>query len=184
MRVIVCGVAGVGKSTVMSIVAERSNHPIVNFGTVMFEEALERKLVSHRDDMRKLPMEIQRELQRNAARKIGEMRNALIDTHLSIKTPYGYFPGLPSHVLSEIRPHLIVVIEADPKDILNRRGRDEDRKRDIDAVSVIDEQQRINRYFAAAASIISGANLLFVRNEENRAEDAAVEILKAMERKE
>lgn len=183
MRVIVCGVPGVGKSTVMSIVAEKSNHPIVNFGTIMFEEAKEKNLVSHRDDMRKLPMEVQRELQRSAALKIGNMKDALIDTHLTIKTPYGYFPGLPYHVLLEIKPHLIVVIEAEPEDVCRRRGKDEDRKRDYDDINIIREHQKINRYYAAAASTISGANLIFVRNEEGRAEYAAEEILRAMERK-
>ncbi len=180
MRVIVCGVPGVGKSTVMNIVAEKSSYPIVNFGTVMFEEARERGLATHRDEMRKLPMDVQRELQRNAAKKIGEMSSALIDTHLSIKTPYGYFPGLPKHILAEIRPHLIVVIEAPPEIIADRRGRDEDRIRDADEIRAIKEQQEINRYLAAAASVITGANIIFVENKEGRAEEAANKILKAM----
>jgi len=33
MRVVISGVAGVGKSTVLEIVKKRSNYDIINFGT-------------------------------------------------------------------------------------------------------------------------------------------------------
>ena len=53
--VIVTGVPGVGKSTVMAA-AEEYGYKIVNFGTTMFEEA-QKEGVKDRDDMRKLSIE-------------------------------------------------------------------------------------------------------------------------------
>ena len=53
--VIVTGVPGVGKSTVMAA-AEEYGYKIVNFGTTMFEEA-QKEGVNDRDDMRKLAIE-------------------------------------------------------------------------------------------------------------------------------
>ena len=66
--VIVTGVPGVGKSTVMGA-AEEYGYNIVNFGTTMFEEA-QKEGVSSRDDMRKLAVEDQQRLQKQAGEKI------------------------------------------------------------------------------------------------------------------
>ena len=56
--VIVTGVPGVGKSTVMSS-AKDFGYNIVNFGTTMFEEG-KKEGVSSRDDLRKLPVDVQK----------------------------------------------------------------------------------------------------------------------------
>ena len=91
--VVVTGVPGVGKSTVMGA-AEEYGYKIVNFGTTMFEEA-QKEGVSDRDDMRKLAVEEQQRLQKQAGEKISKMGNVVVDTHASILTPAGYMPGLP-----------------------------------------------------------------------------------------
>ena len=57
----VTGVPGVGKSTVMAAAVEYG-YKIVNFGTIMFEEA-RKEGVADRDDMRKLAVEDQQRLQ-------------------------------------------------------------------------------------------------------------------------
>ena len=70
-RVVIVGIAGVGKSTVVNEVLsilETKNVKVDNltFGTVMFEEA--QKLgISDRDEMRTLSTDKQQELQINAA---------------------------------------------------------------------------------------------------------------------
>jgi len=103
MRVIVAGVPGAGKTSIMSEVSKKTHHTIVNYGTVMLELAREEGVVEHRDDIRRLPIEKQRELQRKAAERIGAMDNIIVDTHLTIKTASGYFPGLPVWVLEAIK---------------------------------------------------------------------------------
>ena len=69
---VVTGIPGVGKTTVMKKAAEGMDIQFVTFGTVMSEIALEKKLVSNRDEMRKLTLAQQRDLQIKTARRIGQ----------------------------------------------------------------------------------------------------------------
>ncbi len=181
MRIVVGGVPGVGKTTIMEEVSRRSMYPIVNYGTVMFQMARQKELVTNRDDMRKLPINIQRELQKKAAEQIGAMENVIIDTHLTVKTPAGYLPGLPIWVLERLRPALIVLIEASPQEIAGRRARDESRKRDVETLEEIREHIEANRYAAFACSVYSGANVLILENNEGMVEKAVKRFLGAIE---
>ena len=115
--VVVTGVPGVGKSTVMGA-AEEYGYKIVNFGTTMFEEA-QKEGVSDRDDMRKLAVEDQQRLQKQAGEKISQMGNVVVDTHASILTPSGYMPGLPEWTVRALNPDIIVLVEATPEEIEN-----------------------------------------------------------------
>ena len=108
--VIVTGVPGVGKSTVMAA-AEEYGYKIVNFGTIMFEEA-QKEGVANRDDMRKLAVEDQQRLQKQAGEKISQMGDVVVDTHASILTPSGYMPGLPEWTARALNPDVIVLVEA------------------------------------------------------------------------
>ena len=104
-RVVIVGIAGVGKSTVVNEVLsilETKDVKVDNltFGTIMFEEA--QKLgISDRDEMRTLSTDKQQELQINAAKSIANIESdiVIIDTHLFIKTTSGYMPGLPISIL-------------------------------------------------------------------------------------
>lgn len=176
MRVIVTGVPGVGKSSVMEGVSKAFAVPIVNYGTLMFEEAQARGLAKVRDEMRKLPAETQRNIQAKAAERIGAMSDAIIDTHCLIKTREGYLPGIPMTVLSLISPHAVVLVEAPPDQIFGRRNRDASRKRDSDTVELIDEHQMLNRATASAMAVLSGATLKIVANLDGGV-DSAVQVL-------
>ena len=57
--VVVTGIPGVGKTTVMQKAAEGMDIQFVTFGTVMVEIAQELGLVKDRDDMRKLTLDQQ-----------------------------------------------------------------------------------------------------------------------------
>ncbi|MFW9787106.1 MAG: AAA family ATPase, partial [Candidatus Thorarchaeota archaeon] len=76
--VIVTGIPGVGKTTVINTaveqVKERSGEDvlILNIGTEMFEVATKEGHVKDRDELRKLPTAIQREVQRKAGVAIAE----------------------------------------------------------------------------------------------------------------
>ena len=172
MRVIVTGVPGVGKTSVMEAVSKTFAVPIVNYGTFMFEEAQKRKLVASRDEMRKLPAETQRQIQARAAERIGAMSDAIIDTHCLIKTREGYLPGIPMTVLTLIAPHTVVLVEAPPKEILGRRQKDQSRTRDPDSLESIDEHQKLNRAAAAAMAVVSGATVKVVPNRDGGVADA------------
>ncbi len=111
MLVIVTGVPGVGKSTVMESVARSRGFKVVNFGTEMFRVAQAKGLVKDRDEMRRLPPGVQRDIQVGAARAIAAMGDVFVDTHATVKTPAGYLPGMPQWVLDELRPGMVVETE-------------------------------------------------------------------------
>jgi len=170
--IVVTGIPGVGKTTVMKKAAEGMDIKFVTFGTVMVEIAQETGLVKDRDDMRKLTLEQQKELQINSAEKIGNMGNVILDTHCTVKTPKGYMPGLPEWVIKKINPTAIVIVEADPEEIYNRRAKDPTRNRDPDTQEQIHEHQQINRAAAMAYAALTGSTVKIVFNHDNKLEDA------------
>ena len=73
-KVVIVGIAGVGKTTLVSKIVEILNSKkksvsVHSFGTVMFEEAKKLGIVN-RDELRKLAVQKQRNLQKMAAKKI------------------------------------------------------------------------------------------------------------------
>lgn len=177
MRMVVTGVPGVGKTSVMKGAAHEKNLKIVNFGTVMFEAVKGEGLVSDRDEIRKLPVEKQRQAQEQAAERIHEMGDVIIDTHCTIKTHGGYYPGLPEWVLSRLKPHRIILVEAAPEEILARRSHDSSRTRDTEGTEDIAEHQAINRAAAMAYAMYCGASVKIVFNHDNGLEEAVKTVL-------
>ena len=167
--VVVTGVPGVGKSTVMGA-AEEYGYKIVNFGTTMFEEA-QKEGVSNRDDMRKLAVEEQQQLQKQAGEEISKMGDVVVDTHASILTPAGYMPGLPEWTVRALNPEIIVLVEATPEEIEGRRNKDASRARDKDDIGL---HQSVNREYAAVAAVMTGSTVAIVKNHDNQV-DVAVE---------
>jgi len=167
--VVVTGVPGVGKSTVMGA-AEEYGYKIVNFGTTMFEEA-QKEGVSDRDGMRKLALNDQQRLQKQAGEKISKMGDVVVDTHASILTSAGYMPGLPEWTVKALNPDIIVLVEATPEEIKGRRNKDASRARDNDDIGL---HQSVNREYAAVAAVITGSTVAIVKNHDNLV-DIAVE---------
>ena len=92
-KVIITGVPGVGKTTVINeALAKLKNEGVeyqpINFGSFMFEVAKSEGLVENRDQMRTLERADQKRLQQRAAQAIAKIPgNVMIDTHASVKTP-------------------------------------------------------------------------------------------------
>lgn len=183
VRVVVVGIAGVGKSTVIDHVSKRLDGISVQvFGTVMFEEAKRLRWVKQRDEMRKMPVEKQKRLQKIAAQKLSKSkgRYTLVDTHLFIRTNEGFWPGLPLEVIKALKPTHLVLVEAAPDEILSRRMKDTTRYRDVITREEVDYELDLAKTLLASASLVSGAPMLIVRNEEGRAEEAAEAITTAI----
>ncbi len=170
--IVVTGIPGVGKTTVMKKAAEGMDIQFVTFGTVMVDIAKEEGLVEDRDDMRKLSLEQQRDLQIKSAEKVASMGNVILDTHCTVKTPRGYMPGLPEWVVKKVNPTAIVLVEADAEEIYNRRAGDATRNRDPDTKEQIDEHQMMNRATAMAYAALTGATVKIVFNHDNAIEEA------------
>ena len=189
---IVTGIPGVGKTTVLQKVKEildkeGVNNKIINYGDYMLKTAISLGYVNNRDEIRKLPIDKQKQLQIEAARGIAkEAREGgegylFIDTHAVIKTPAGYLPGLPKYVIEEINPSVIFLLEADPKVILERQKRDTTRIRsDYSDESIIIETMNFARYAAMASAVLVGATVKVVINIEGDPSIAANEIIKSM----
>ena len=173
--VIVTGVPGVGKSTVMAA-AEEYGYKIVNFGTTMFEEA-QKEGIADRDNMRKLTVENQQRLQKQAGEKISKMGNVVVDTHASILTASGYMPGLPEWTAKALKPDIIVLIEATAEEITGRRSKDASRARDSDD---IDLHQNVNREYAATAAVMTGATVSIVKNHDHQIDVAVRQFRKIL----
>jgi adenylate kinase len=171
--IVVTGIPGVGKTTVMQKAAEGMDIQFVTFGTIMIDIAKKLGLVKDRDEMRKLSLDQQKELQIKTAEKVGRMKNVILDTHCTVKTPKGYMPGLPEWVLKKLKPSAIVIVEADPQEIYNRRAKDATRSRDPDSVEKIAEHQMMNRAAAMSYATLTGATVKIVFNHDD-ALDAAV----------
>ncbi|MEM2140339.1 MAG: adenylate kinase [Nitrososphaera sp.] len=177
-RAIIVGIPGVGKTTVITRAAEllskKRNATIVTYGTLMFEEA--QKLgVKDRDEMRRLPVEKQRQLQESAARHIAEMKNdiVIVDTHLFISTDEGYYPGLPMRLVTIMNPTNLIMVAADPKQIADRRRNDPTRKRDEASAEAIKNDLDISKMMLASCSVITGAPFAIVLNDDGKVDEAA-----------
>jgi adenylate kinase len=178
--VVVVGIAGVGKSTVVEkarLALEGAKTMV--FGTSMFEAAKRLRWVKHRDEMRALPVEKQKRLQKVAAKEIslGKGNVIFVDTHLFIRTPEGFWPGLPFDVIRTLKPTHLMLVEARPSEILSRRANDKTRYRDVITMDEVESELVLARTLLSTASLISGAPMLIVRNEEGKVDEAAQKIV-------
>lgn len=186
--VIVTGIPGTGKSTVCNLFREMSEKEgtpatIINYGTVTQELLRANGQTVHRDEMRKSTMDSQRLFQKKAAeaisRKIENLSGiVVIDTHMAIRTPQGYMPGLPRHVLEVLQPELFVLIEANQDEISTRRSKDTVRRRDDSNEETVKEELQISRLMAGACAVLTGAPVKMVINANGRQEEAARELMR------
>jgi adenylate kinase len=183
---IVVGIAGVGKSTVISKAAELLSQKnikatIIVFGTLMFEESKKMGL-KNRDEMRKLSIEDQHLLQDKAAEKIAQMNEEIliIDTHMFINTTEGYYPGIPSRLLEILKPSYLIMIAADPAEIVRRRTTDNTRDRDIVSLENIRNELEISKAMVATSSVLTGSPFILIANDNGMIDNAASTIVNVL----
>ena len=190
--VIVVGVPGVGKTTVLSLAMEKFKQLnidvlVLNYGDYMFKALSEKGIVKSRDEVRRLSIRTQLEHQELAAELLindakAKLKNGgvlIVDTHAVIKTSIGYWPGLPSHVVYKLKPDLIAIVEAPVKDIVARQLKDTTRyRKDLAKAELVDELLKLTRYFAIASATLVGASVAIIKNFEGKANEAAEELVK------
>ncbi len=179
MRAILTAVPGCGKTTIVKELQKKMDIDFVNYGDMMFKEA-KKHGIKNRDQIRKKLSEgEQREIQFNVAKKIANMDSVLVDTHSTVRTGKGFFPGCPEKVIKTLKPDLFVIVEKSPGEIGKRRNKDPERDRDKESEKEIKKHQAMNRYYACVYSVLTGCPVSVIDlkyDEENKfdhARDAA-----------
>ena len=145
---IIVGLPGVGKSTVLNlakdILINKGYHvEVVNFGDYMFKYVVSQGLAKSRDEIRKLPL----------------------------------------HVIRNLTPNTIIVVEAEPEEIVARQLRDRTRYRsDYAIIDLVKKLLSMNRMYAIASAVLVGASVNFIMNREGKANEAAEELVSVIER--
>ena len=170
--IIVMGLPGAGKSTVLK--GLKTDYVIKNFGDLMLEIETEKFGVKNRDDMRKLPIEKQKMAQKMVYERLAkENGRFVLDTHCSVSTPKGFFPGLPFEYLKMLKVDALVLITADVNEIIARRKNDPLRIRDDDDAALHDQ---MNRAYLAAYSAFTGAPSVVIFNRQGKLEEAVAKL--------
>jgi len=185
-KIVMVGIPGVGKTTLLSKMVEIiKKHDksvlVISFGTLMCDVAKKNGL-NDRDELRKLPVTEQQELQRMAAEKIAAQTEQviIIDTHAFINSPGGYYPGLPENVLKIIKPTNFVSVSAKPEEIYNRRMKDDTRNRDKITIANVKKELDIQAGMISACSVITGSPVKFILNREGKIDETAEKIINAI----
>lgn len=185
-KVIIVGIPGVGKTTLVSKVieglgSEGISVSMYSFGSIMFAQA-QKDGIADRDQLRKLPIAKQQGYQRNAAEQLAQISDdaVLVDTHAFVSTPSGAYPGLPAPVLEILRPSFFISVLAPPEEIYARRANDQTRRRDKITIAGIKKELSMQESMLATCSVLSGAPIKLVSNLEGRADEAAARVIRAM----
>lgn len=207
MKIVVSGVKGSGKTTVIQLIKKKFQKvKVFNFGDYIEKFAKKKYPKLKRDQWDKgISLKEHKEFQMKAAKSIAkESRGSkfvIIDTNLLFKKPLGIFPGLPRDILEVIKPDVIAIMEFNPEDILKRRLKDisikgemetifgtisQHREREIATKEIIELEQTLQREFLIAYTAITGTilkiiNLRFKEKYEfEHAEIASNEIVKIL----
>lgn len=186
--VIIVGVPGVGKSTIISkatstLRKKGTRLSTVVFGSVMFEEA--KKLgINNRDQIRNQTIDVQQRLQNMAADHITSLNDLIVvvDTHLFIKTQSGYYPGLPMNLILKLNPERLILITANPEEILNRRKNDSTRTRDLISDDEIKRDIEVSLSMISSLSILTGAPFEIIHNHDNMIDSATSLLVELLEK--
>ncbi|MBD3279914.1 adenylate kinase [Candidatus Dojkabacteria bacterium] len=186
MKYVVFGVPGVGKTSVIKGVTEKTAINHIHWGDLSFEIAQEKGFVQDRDEVRRLNLEKQYEVKVAVGERIAEMTNdgkdALIETHAAVKTPQGYMPGFSINTINRVKPDTFIVIEADPEFVFQRRLMDSTRwRKDDTSLSDVEESIRVTRNMAMTNAVLAVGTVVFIENKEGDLDYAVNRIVELIE---
>ncbi len=173
------GLPGAGKSTLLTKLKENGiGYDLVNYGDLMLKIEIEKGWVKTRDEMRKLPIEKQKQAQKLVAAWLAKQKGKLIlDTHCAVNTPSGYYPGLPFAFLKGLAIEKLIYVTANVDEIIARRQNDPTRVRDSN--DNVAEHDSMNKCYLASYSAFTGAPSVIIYNKQGKL-DEAVEKMKKL----
>ncbi|MCL4380941.1 AAA family ATPase [Candidatus Marsarchaeota archaeon] len=171
--IIVSGSPGSGKSTLMKSL-EGIECKIANIGSMMEKEAIEKKYIKNRDQIRYLPNALITELRDHAFDEVSGMDgNIILDTHASIAANGRYLPGLPLEALRKLENIVgFVYIDAETEDILVRRINDRTRVRENEDDYLINTQRLINMSVLSQYTAYLNISVHIINNKQHMFEEA------------
>jgi adenylate kinase len=189
--IIVAGIPGVGKTTVLQELEKVAQEKkvslkIINFGNVMNELFKKSGKSIHRDHMRKEDISLQSKIQQQAARIISKTMGSsalVVDTHMFVKTADGIWPGTPRKVLEALDPNMIILIEADAEEIAQRRSTDATRYRDGGNIEDARSDLQWSRYMASANAVWAGVPIQIVHNRDGQQRQTAIDLLEIIQKR-
>ena len=187
MKYIIFGLPGVGKTSVVNGVLERTKIKHIHWGNLSFEVAKRMGLVKDVDELRQLDLDKQKEVRKEVTAEIDkiskEYDDILVETHAAVKTPQGYWPGLSKSTLDRIDFDVFIVLTADPGVIFERRLKDESRwRKDEVTIDSIREAISISKQMAITYSVLCSGTFIEVENRQNDMNHAVDAISELIER--
>lgn len=181
---LVSGVPGAGVSSVASeATQERDDVRLFNFGDVMLEQAMARRVADSRDELGDIADYEREYLQRAAAEYVRDEATGsdlIVNVRFVVRTSDGYVHGLPEAVLWEMNPDRFVVVEADASTVSERRTEDEYRSYPAADTGQLRFHQDLNRQAALLYSSEVGGSMHQIRNDGS-VDDAASELLDVLD---
>lgn len=173
MIAIVFGIQGVGKSAILDGVQQKADIERIYWGGITEEVVTKENLVTDIDLIRKLDVPTQKRIQAQVAEivkqkiAVSTKQDIVIETHAALKTPQGFMPCLNQKIIDEIKPDVLIIIEANAENIFTRRMNDKTRVRDHDkSMAEITANLNATRWFASTYTIMSEGTLYILENKE------------------
>ncbi len=185
MLVFLLGVKAVGKSKLTSELNKFLGGKLreISYGDAMLEIGKEQGVITDREQIAKLPSARQNEIRQAAAERIRVLADkepfVFLNTHGYIYTipHHTYLPGSPDSVSDLLRPNAILLVEAEPEAIIERRQMDLEktgRQREIGTVPEVIDALLFERIAAVHISMRYASDIKVFDNtlsvEENSTE--------------
>ncbi len=170
---LVLGTPGAGKTAILRGVKEAE---LFSVGTEMLGEYSKEFGVKDRDQMRRMmiprPEDAERIRHAVLKRAVEKTGTIAIDTHASIKSENGYIPGFSHEDLKLLNGQIkaIIYIDADTKDLMERREKDKTRIREHDTEDALMQHREINVALTSTYSLYLGVPLYVIKNGSDLAE--------------